>query len=207
MMQMRLIRTVSSVLLAVAAASVWAHGGVGVEDDKCILRIGDSKAHFAGYQPEHRASQEFCEDIPEVGRAVIVIDFIQPALRERVVEFRILRDADGLGAKARYEALGDANRIAQRTIVALPARTYPRGTLTLDHRFNEPGWYIGLVSATDPGSGKTEHSVFPFRVGVRNYWKYLPLPLVMIGLAWLLYRLTGQRRRTPMTELPQKESV
>ncbi|MDO8771293.1 MAG: hypothetical protein Q7K57_21840 [Burkholderiaceae bacterium] len=201
---MRLIRTLSSALLAVAAASAWAHGGVGIEDDKCILRIGSDRAHFAGYQPEHRASQEFCEDIPEVGRAVIVIDFIQPALRERVVEFRILRDADGLGAKARYEDLGDTGRIAQRTMVALPAKAYPRGTVTLDHRFSEPGWYIGLLSATDAASGKTENSVFPFRVGVRNYWKYLPLPLLFIGLAWLLYRLTGQRRRTLITDIPQK---
>ncbi|MBH2042885.1 MAG: hypothetical protein I8H87_04965 [Comamonadaceae bacterium] len=201
---MRLIRTLSSALLAVAAASAWAHGGVGMEDDKCILRIGSDRAHFAGYQPEHRASQEFCEDIPEVGRAVIVIDFIHPALRERVVEFRILRDADGLGAKARYEDLGDKDRIAQRTMVALPAKTYPHGTVTLDHRFSEPGWYIGLLSATDPASGKTETSVFPFRVGVRNYWKYLPLPLLFLGLAWLLYRLTGPRRKTPITDIPQK---
>jgi len=201
---MRLIRKLSSALLAMAAVSAWAHGGVGVEEDKCILRIGNSKAHFAGYQPEHRASQEFCEDIPEVGRAVLVIDFIQPELRERVVEFRILRDADGLGAKARYEDLGDAGRIAQRTMVALPAKAYPRGTVTLDHRFSEPGWYIGLLSATDPASGKAEHSVFPFRVGVRNYWKYLPLPLFFIGLAWLLYRFTGQRLKTPITDIPQK---
>jgi hypothetical protein len=199
---MRLIKMLCAMSLAVASASAWTHGGVGIEDDKCVLRIGSDRAHFAGYQPEHRASQEFCEDFPEVGRAVIVIDFIQPALRERVVEFRILRDADGLGAKARYEDLGDKDKIAQRTMAALPAKTYPHGTVTLDHKFSEPGWYIGLLSATDPASGKTEFSVFPFRVGVRNYWKYLPLPLFFIGFAWLLYRLTGQRRKTPITDIP-----
>ncbi|MBH2043674.1 MAG: hypothetical protein I8H87_09130 [Comamonadaceae bacterium] len=199
---MRLIKMLCAMSLAVASASAWTHGGVGIEDDKCVLRIGSDRAHFAGYQPEHRASQEFCEDFPEVGRAVIVIDFIQPALRERVVEFRILRDADGLGAKARYEDLGDKDKIAQRTMATLPAKAYPHGTVTLDHRFSEPGWYIGLLSATDPASGKTEFSVFPFRVGVRNYWKYLPLPLFFIGFAWLLYRLTGQRRKTPITDIP-----
>jgi hypothetical protein len=199
---MRLIKMLCAMSLAVASASAWTHGGVGIEDDKCVLRIGSDRAHFAGYQPEHRASQEFCEDFPEVGRAVIVVDFIQPALRERVVEFRILRDADGLGAKARYEDLGDKDKIAQRTMAALPAKTYPHGTVTLDHKFSEPGWYIGLLSATDPASGKTEFSVFPFRVGVRNYWKYLPLPLFFIGFAWLLYRLTGQRRKTPITDIP-----
>jgi len=190
MMRPRPVQTLSFALLAAAAASAWAHGGVGVEDDKCMLRIGSDRAHFAGYQPEHRASQEFCEDIPEVGRAVIVIDFIQPALRERAVEFRILRDTDGLGAKARYADLGDAEMITQRTLTSLPTQVYPRGTVTLEHRFDRAGWYIGLVSATDAATGKTQHSVFPFRVGLRNYWKYLPLPLLFAGLAWLLYRFT-----------------
>ncbi len=191
----RSMRALGAALLTSASACASAHGGVSVEEDKCILRLGPNQAHFAGYQPEHRASQEFCEDIPEVGRAVIVIDFIQPVLRERVVEFRILRDVDGLGSKARLEDLGDARTMAQRTLAVLPAKTYPRGTLTLDHRFSEPGWYIGIVSATDAASGKTDHSVFPFRVGVRNYWNYVPLPLILIGLALLLYRFTGPKRR------------
>ncbi len=197
MMRMRLIRALSFALLAVAAAGALC--GLGIEVVNCVLGSCNrrtSDATFVGYQPEQRASQEFCEDIPEVGRAVMVIDFIQPALRERVVEFRILRDATGKEAMARYEDLGDASRIAAETIVVLPAKTYPRGTVTLDHRFSAAGWYIGLISATDPATGKTEHSVFPFRVGVRNYWKYLPFPLVLMGVALLLYRFTRPRRRT-----------
>lgn len=192
---MNRIRTLGFAILTVASATVWAHGGVDMEADKCILRLGAAKAHFAGYQPEHRASQEFCEDIPEVGRAVMVVDFIEPELRARVFELRILNDVDGLKAKARHENLGDAAQIEKRTLVALPPKVYPRGTVTLDYRFTQPGWYIGLLSATDPATGKIEHSVFPFRVGVRNYWKYLPVPIVFIGLAWLLYRFTGARRK------------
>jgi len=37
--------------------------------------------HFAGYQPDSSRS-EFCEDIPRVGRTVIVLDFIDDALRD-----------------------------------------------------------------------------------------------------------------------------
>jgi hypothetical protein len=202
MMSMKRIRTLGFVILAVASATAWAHGGVDMEADKCILRLGTAKAHFAGYQPEHRASQEFCEDIPEVGRAVMVVDFVEPELRARVFELRILSDVDGLKAKARHENLGDAAQIEKRTLVALPPAVYPRGTVTLDYRFTQPGWYIGLLSATDPATGKTEHSVFPFRVGVRNYWKYLPVPIVFIGLAWLLYRFTGPRRKPANKSLP-----
>jgi hypothetical protein len=193
MMLMKRIRTLGFAILTVASATVWAHGGVDMEADKCILRLGAAKAHFAGYQPEHRASQEFCEDIPEVGRAVMVVDFVEPELRARVFELRILKDVDGLEAKTRHENLGDAAQIEKRTLVALPPKVYPRGTVTLDYRFTQPGWYIGLLSATDPATGKTDHSVFPFRVGVRNYWKYLPVPIFFIGLALLLYRFTRQR--------------
>lgn len=186
-------RRIAAPLAALACSAALAHGGVGIEDDKCVLRIGAARAHFAGYQPDFRSSQEFCEDIPEVGRAVFVVDFIQPVLRERSVEFRILRDASGRGAKTTLADLGDAAAQAPNLLAELPARTYPRGTLTLEHRFTEPGWYVGVLSATDPASGKVEHSVFPFRVGVRNYWKYLPLPLVVIAFVWLLLRLTRPR--------------
>lgn len=181
--------------MVMACAGASAHGGVGVEDDKCIMRIGNARAHFSGYQPELRASQEFCEDIPEVGRAVFVVDFVDQDLRERVVEFRVLRDSQALGAKARYEALGDTARIEADTLVKLAAAKYPRGTLTFDHRFTEAGWKVGLLSATDPKTGSTVHSVFPFRVGVRSYGKYIVPFLVIAALAFLMYRATSTRTK------------
>ena len=44
-----------------------AHGGVVSEEDLCIIEIGVFSAHFTVYQPETRASTEYCEDIPDVG--------------------------------------------------------------------------------------------------------------------------------------------
>lgn len=183
--------------LAALGGAAQAHGGVSMEDDNCIMRIGMYRAHFTGYQPELRATQEFCEDIPELGKAIIVVDFVDTSLRTRSVEFRVLRDVNDLGKRARYEDLGDATAIEAATLFKLDAQTYPKGTLTFDQRFEQPGWFIGMLSATDPASGQTLHSVFPFRVGVKNPWRHLPAFVVVIGLSLLAYRLTGRNLKSP----------
>lgn len=189
------LRVMAAVALLGAVSLAQAHGGVSMEDDICVMRIGTMRAHVAGYQPEHRATQEFCEDIPEVGRAIIVVDFTDPVLRESTIDFRILRDTQGLGAKARYEALGDAAQIEAATLLKLPTTTYPRGTVTVDHQFAEAGWHIGVLTATDAKSGQAIHSVFPFRVGVRSYWKYLVPFIGIMALGLLIQRLSSRRKK------------
>lgn len=169
------------------------HGGVSIEDDKCIMKIGSLRAHFTGYQPEKRATQEFCEDIPELGRAIIVIDYVSPVLRQYAVEFRVLRDVKNLGARGRYEDLGSQAEVEAATLVHVPAQIYPRGTLNFEQRFDQPGWYIGMISATDPATGQVVHSVFPFRVGVRNFWRYVPGFVILLGFAGLVYWITGRK--------------
>jgi hypothetical protein len=192
----RMQRLLAALALLGSVSVAHAHGGVSMEDDICVMRIGTMRAHVAGYQPEHRATQEFCEDIPEVGRAILVIDFTDPVLRESRIEFRILRDTQKLGAKARYEALGDAAQIDADTLLKLPARTYPRGTVTVDHQFTEAGWHVGVLTATNAQTGQAVHSVFPFRVGVRSYWKYFVPFIGIIALGLLIQRLSRRRKKT-----------
>jgi hypothetical protein len=181
------------VLMSFLPLRVLAHGGVSIEDDNCILKIAGMRAHFTGYQPELRATQEFCEDIPELGRAIIVIDFITPTLREQSVEFRVLRDVKNLKSAGRYEDLGSAKDIDAATVLKMPASVYSRGTITFDQVFQTPGWYIGYLTAIDNKTGKVMHSVFPFRVGVRHYGRYVGAAFFSLGLAGLAYYLTSRR--------------
>lgn len=179
-------------VLAVLPLQSHAHGGVSVEEDTCILRVGKYRAHFTGYQPEKRATQEFCEDIPEQGRAIIVIDFIDEDLRYLAVEFRILRDAQDLGNNARYEQLGGEKAIEDATLFLQPYRTYPRGTIHVEQAFPEAGRFIGLVRTRNPQSGEELVSVFPFSVGVRGYGRYLPWFLLVLGICAGMVLLSGQ---------------
>jgi hypothetical protein len=184
-------RVLAILLFLLCAPGAWGHGGVSMEDDKCIMRIGLFRAHFTGYQPETRATQEFCEDIPELGKAIIVVDFVDKALRSYQVEFRVLRDVEQLGKRARLQDLGDDDAIEQATLFKLAPKPYPKGTLTFEQRFDQPGWYIGLLRARDE-AGHTVDSVFPFQVGVSHPWRYVPAFVLVLLLSLLIYRLTGR---------------
>lgn len=173
------------------AGAVQSHGGVSVENDTCVMDISGMRAHFTGYQPEVRATQEFCEDIPELGKAIVVVDFIERTLRDMQVEFRVLEDVHELGVKATYADLGDQDEIEKNTLINLPFATYPRGTLTFEHEFTKQGWYIGMLTARD--GEKVYRSVFPFRVGVRSYAGYFVGFALAIGLSSLLYFSTSRK--------------
>lgn len=185
-----MLRQVTVLLSVVFSTAALGHGGVSMEDDTCVINISGMRAHFTGYQPEERATQEFCEDIPELGKAIIVVDFIERRLRGMNVEFRVLRDVNGVGKYGTYEDLGDAAEIEKNTLVNLPSAKYPRGTLTFTHSFIEPGWYIGMLTAQD---GETVHrSVFPFQVGVPNYTGYIIGFILAFGVSLLVYIVTGR---------------
>ena len=73
-------------------AQVQAHGGLALAEDMCVLTVGPYRMHFTGYQPLSQ-EEEFCEDIPEVGKTVIALDYIQEELRPLKTEVRIIRDS------------------------------------------------------------------------------------------------------------------
>lgn len=165
----------STALLALSAFGAFAHGGVSVEDDTCIMTIGPYQAHFTGYQPAVRASQEFCEDIPVVAKSIIVLDFISQPLREMAVDFRIVRDVKDIGVNATYADLGSAANIEQATMFYRPAERYPRGSFDVSLTFDVPGQFIGVLTAVDDKTDNAREyiSVFPFSVGVTDWWERL----------------------------------
>jgi len=163
----------AAVLTAGRAA---AHGGLSMDKDYCKLRIGPYLMHFTGYQPERDSTKEFCEDIPSTGATIIVLDFIDEALKDLPVDVRIIRDSGE----------GDLDRA---TIVRLAPRVYPAGTLSLDYRFEQAGNYVGLV--TLGGDGRAITARFPFSVGTPSYLRrplLIALLAVCVGGAYGLWR-------------------
>jgi len=173
-----------------------AHGGVSLEDDLCVLSLGNYKMHFTGYQPEQSGAEEFCEDIPGIGTAVIVLDAIDEALRGIPLEVRILRDERDLGNDARLEELGGAEAIAAATVAHLPSAVHPTGSSTLKYRFEAPGRFIGYIRA-EPTVGGPIETVFPFAVGSgggRGIWRYVLAIVVAAVLAAGLFMLASKSR-------------
>src|SRR5690242_8148696 len=138
------------------ATQVGAHGGLSLADDVCKLTIGPYTMHFTGYQPEATQEKEFCEDIPAIGRTVVALDYIEEALRPLPTEVRIIRDT-GAGAEA-----GKDGNLDAITILHIPPKVYPNGSINFEYNFPQPGKFVGLVTVGD----KQEYvSRFPFSVG------------------------------------------
>lgn len=167
--------------LGFAHQSAIAHGGLSLDKDVCKLQLGKYAMHFTGYQPEATGNKEFCEDIPELGHTVVALDAIDDALREIPIEIRIIRDPEG---KSEAEA---------STVLHIPPRLYSSGSVSFEPKFDQPGKYIGLVTAGDKGEYVSR---FPFSVARKKspYGKYL-LMLVVPLLGFALYRFSGRARR------------
>ena len=165
-----------------------AHGGVVLEEDICVIKMGFLSAHFTIYQPETRASEEFCEDIPDVTQTVFVMEYLHSSLKEMPLDFRIIRDVTGVGVFAQWEDIAAVEDLDAATVFYEPAAVRDEAVFTVEHRFDEPGWYIGIVTTTYPDTGRTYETVFPFEVGTN--WGYLPL-FLLLGVAAQLFYLVS----------------
>ena len=172
------------------ATLVGAHGGLSLADDVCKLTIGSYTMHFTGYQPEATQEKEFCEDIPATGRTVVALDYIEEALRPLPTEVRIIRDT-GAGAEAGKEGNLDAI-----TILHIPAKVYPNGSINFEYDFMQPGKFVGLVTVGD----KQEYvSRFPFSVGEpKGTSPFLLGAIAAVVVAAVVFFLRG-RKSTKMS--------
>jgi hypothetical protein len=183
------LELVATCCLVAASPGALAHGGVVMEEDICVIRMGFLTAHFTIYQPETQRNEEFCEDIPDATQTLFVLDYLHSSLKEMPLEFRIIRDVTDLGAYARWEDVARLENLEDATVFHAPPRIQGDAIYSVEHRFDAPGWYIGIVTTTHPATGRTYQTVFPFQVG--GGLGYLPLFLVLGLAAQLVYLMSN----------------
>lgn len=167
----------------------YAHGGLSMAEDMCKLTVGPYTMHFTGYQPESSQEQEFCEDIPNTGRTVVALDYIDEALRPLTTEVRIIRDT---GAEP-----GEEGNLDEITVMHIPPKVYSNGSVTFEHTFPTEGNFVGLVTVRDNG---IEHvSRFPFAVGTGGKFKmnmyFWPLLIIVIGGGYFFFASKSQKEK------------
>jgi len=164
-------------LLVLAAGSARAGGGLVLANDTCILTVGFYEAHFTAYQPETGGDTEYCDELPETGPTIIVLDYLHASLAEVPVEIVIIENTTGKGEFARLEDVQTLDEADVNRIFHQPPVVRSNGSLTIEHAFATPGEYIGIVTAGHPTSDATYTNVFTFSVGLAS------LPWGLIGLA------------------------
>jgi len=172
---------------AIWSAPAFAHGGVKLEQDECVLKIGPSTMHFIGYQRAGE-EQEFCEDIAQTGPTVIALSAVSPDLRDMAIGIRVVKDVGEDKEKADLDAV---------TVAYLPPKVYRNGILTFEHDFKTAGRYVGIVTVTDD-LGNAFVSRWPFTVGVYTFvgmLDYILYAASFTALCGFLWYMLGQRAR------------
>jgi hypothetical protein len=167
-----------------------AQHGHELATDTCVLHAGPYKMYFNGYQPDTYYDRQFCQEIPGTGNTVLVFDFVEHELRSMPIEVRIIRDT---GSEADLESI---------TVLHLPAKIYPTGSIDVKFNFDKPGKFVGLVSIGD----KQEHlSRLRFSIGetgaVSHLTHYLMIivPLAVVIAVAVFYGLRDRNKPSAAT--------
>ena len=110
-----------------------AHGTTSGEDDPCLRRIGERLVHFSAYQPQYELKGQYCTDIPKEGDTFLVVDLVDPALRNELVGMRVMK--------------GNGSTEADNQIVGdIRPSTHPDGVLRGEVRLAEGLYTVTIVA-------------------------------------------------------------
>lgn len=183
--------------LLLPATEVRGHGGQTMEEDECKFRIGPHLIHFTGYQPRQRMGEEFCKQIPETGRTIIVFDAFSDELRPRQIAVRIVEDT---GKPADYGHSTPA-------IAAVGPELFTDGTISLEHEFPESGNFVGIVTVASNGNPSGDYTGhFRFSVGIEPsfYGQIIRLAILAALIGAGLYFLPTMLARRRGKRLPRR---
>jgi len=177
--------------IAVPFSAQAQHGGHELDKDLCILRVGPYRMYFNSYQPDNTFDKEFCQDIPATGRTVVVLDYIEHELRALPIEVRVIRDT------------GLEQDLQAATVLHMPAKVYPSGSVDIEYNFDQPGKFVGLVTVGD----QQQHvGRFPFSVGESDrishsmhYIMIVVLVAALGGVAAIYFFQRGRRKSSEIT--------
>jgi len=183
----------SAVLTCCPASGLFAGGGLVLEGDTCIIWIDFYSAHFTAYQPESSGNEQFCQDLPDVGDTIFVMDYLHQSLKEVPVGMRIIRDVTGQGGYVKLKHVEALDDLEKHTVFFEPPKVYPNASLKVEFDIMEKGSYIGIVSAGHPTTSAVYLAVFPFEVGASRTGFLLPSLAMLGGLALFFIRRKGSK--------------
>jgi hypothetical protein len=190
--------------------SALAHGSVTPDEDLCIIRIGYYRAHFKIYLPRTREHTEYCEDLPESGETVFVMEYEHSGLADVPIDFRVIRNVTGKGVFTLLEDVERINDIDSVTVLHHQAAIQP-DVFTVLHNFEEDGEYVGVVTVVNPDNQKEYTAVFPFEVGYAGagWWPWFVAIAVLIQLnyLWMSGWFSRFRRSADRAESSTAESA
>lgn len=162
------------------SASVAAHGKVEMEDDSCMRRVGENMIHLSAYQPQNDVEGHYCTDIPLAGDTVLVVDLVDPSMREMPVGLKVF--------KGRDEADGE-------TITNLRPTYYRDGVISTMSPLLDKGVYSVAVTADGMPPLNYRYQLRVEMVNWGNVFRAMVGPVVgLLLITFILYKIMRSKR-------------
>jgi hypothetical protein len=144
-----------------------------------MRQAGESVVHFSTYQPQHELKAQYCTEIPKTGETFLVVDLVDPALRNVPVGMRVVKGIDGTEAQ---------------TVADWRPSHHPAGVIRGEAKLDE-GLYRVIITAEGRNPLRYQYLL---RVQMIDYSKILASvvgPLMGLLLcAWLAYKIARSKR-------------
>ena len=161
----------------------WAHGNVPIEEDACARFLGRQIIHFSAYQPQHEKGAQYCNEIPNTGDTIVVVDLYNQRLREVPVSLKII----------------DPNAPEENQVLfASKPKIYKHGVIEASAPFDHSGLYRAVVTIFDGGE---QSGSLDFRVEPDKTLAYVSSALMYAIFLGLLGLLIG----TPIWRMIQRK--
>ena len=166
-------------IAALYAGVAGAHGKESLEEDTCVRRIGDNMVHLSAYQPQFDAGAQYCTEIPKGGDTYLVVDLVDPALRDMPIGMRVIKGT---------------NETEDETVSLVRPSHHPDGVIRGETSLDQ-GLYTVIITAE--GQPPLRYQ-YPLRVQMINYaniFRTAVGPLIgLLLLALLIYKLMKSKR-------------
>lgn len=166
-------------VMALYTSTAGAHGKVAMEDDSCMRRIGENMIHLSAYQPQVDEGGHYCTDIPKAGSAVLVIDLVDPELRDMPIGVKVI--------KGSIASEGE-------TIANTRPALYQDGVISMKSALDQ-GKYLVLVTAEGVPPLNYEYHLRVEMINYADVFRAAIGPAVGLLLTTILgYKLIRSRR-------------
>ena len=177
----QMTRAGSMVLLLVAAlypVAAAAHEGADLEVDPCVRWVGESAVHFNAYQPQYELKAQYCTEIPKTGETFLVVDLVDPALRNVPVGLRIVKGIDGTEAQ---------------TVADWRPSHHPAGVVSGETTLDE-GLYRVIITAEGRNPLRYQYLLRVQMIDYQKLTRSVVAPLIgLLLLAGLGYKLVRSK--------------
>ena len=171
------------VFLLVAAlypGAAVAHEGADLEVDPCVRWVGESAVHFSSYQPQYELKAQYCTDIPKTGETFLVVDLVDPTLRNVPVGMRIVK-------------VNGSNEAEAQTVADWRPSHHLAGVISGETNLDE-GLYKVIITAEGRSPSRYQYLLRVQMIDYQKLMRSVVVPLLSVLLcAWLGYKLLRSR--------------